>query len=75
MDKLFLTFFTPTYNRAHILHKVYKSIISQTLQKIDGKYLFEWIIVDDGSSDNARELVKKWQNEVDFKIIYFGIYK
>ena len=70
MNRYFLSFFTPTYNRAHTLHRVYESIKSQTLQKKEGKYLFEWIIVDDGSTDNTKELVEKWQKEVEFEIVY-----
>jgi glycosyltransferase involved in cell wall biosynthesis len=66
-----ITVFTPTYNRAHTLHRVYNSIKKQTLQKRDNVNIFEWIIVDDGSSDNTRELVKRWQNESEFEIIYF----
>ena len=70
-NKLFLTVFTPTYNRKHTLHRVYDSICKQTLQKVDGKYIFEWIIVDDGSSDGTKELVQSWQKETDFPIRYF----
>ncbi len=70
-NKLFLTVFTPTYNRKHTLHRVYKSICKQTLQKVDDKYIFEWIIVDDGSSDGTKELVLSWQKEADFPIRYF----
>jgi glycosyltransferase involved in cell wall biosynthesis len=66
-----ITVFTPAYNRANKLHRVYNSIKHQTIQKINEDYIFEWIIVDDGSSDNTRELVKRWQNEVEFEIIYF----
>jgi len=61
---------TPTYNRANKLHRVYESIKKQTLQKVDNKYIFEWIIVDDGSDDHTKELVQKWQKEVDWKITY-----
>ncbi|MRI83365.1 MAG: hypothetical protein C6I00_03000 [Nitratiruptor sp.] len=70
MGKLLFTVLTPTYNRAHTLHRVYESIGSQTLQKLDGEYCFEWIVVDDGSTDNTKELVQKWQNEVDWPIRY-----
>lgn len=42
-----LTIFTPSYNRAHTLHRVYESLQVQTLQN------FEWIIIDDGSIDNT----------------------
>ena len=67
MDKL-VTFFTPTYNRAHILSRCYESMCSQK------SYNFNWLIVDDGSSDNTRELVDRWiQKEDRFKIDY--IYK
>jgi glycosyltransferase involved in cell wall biosynthesis len=40
------------------------------LQKLDGEYCFEWIVVDDGSTDDTKELVRKWQNEVDWPIRY-----
>jgi glycosyltransferase involved in cell wall biosynthesis len=58
------TVFTPTYNRAHTLQRVYESLRSQTLQD------FEWIIVDDGSTDSTRSLVEKWQAESTFPLQY-----
>jgi glycosyltransferase involved in cell wall biosynthesis len=48
------TVFTPAYNRAHTLGRVYASLKEQTLQD------FEWIIVDDGSSDDTSTLVDSW---------------
>ena len=73
MDKesLFLTVFTPTYNRVNKLHRVYDSITKQTLKKVNDEYIFEWVIVDDGSDDNTKDLVEKWQKDVDFPIRYF----
>lgn len=68
---IFLTVFTPTYNRAHTLHRVYTSIVSQSLKTVDNRVCFEWIIVDDGSSDNTRALVAQWQNESNFPILYY----
>lgn len=63
--KPLLTIFTPTYNRAYILNKCYESLKKQTLKN------FEWLIIDDGSTDNTRELVGKWINsEEGFKIRY-----
>jgi glycosyltransferase involved in cell wall biosynthesis len=60
------TVFTPTYNRAHSLGRVYNSLKKQTLQD------FEWIIVDDGSSDQTRTLIESWLNEPPaFPIRYF----
>ena len=58
------TVFTPTYNRAHTLHRVYKSLKAQTYRN------FEWLIVDDGSTDNTYKLVEKWQEENLFPIRY-----
>ncbi|MGB6064627.1 MAG: glycosyltransferase family A protein [Desulfomonilaceae bacterium] len=60
------TVFTPTYNRAHTLGRVYTSLKDQTLQD------FEWLIVDDGSSDNTRSLIESWISESSsFPIRYF----
>lgn len=59
-----LTIFTPTYNRVHTLVRTYKSLCYQTCKD------FEWLIIDDGSSDNTAEVVKEWINETDFKIRY-----
>ena len=56
MEKL-VTFFTPTYNRAHILHRCYESLCAQP------DYNFKWLVVDDGSADNTAELVNQWAAE------------
>ena len=60
-----ITVFTPTYNRAYIIENLYRSLQRQSFRD------FEWVIVDDGSSDNTEELVNGWKNENDFSIIYF----
>lgn len=63
-----LTVFTPTYNRAYCLHKGYEALCRQTCKD------FQWIIIDDGSTDNTRELVADWQSKDNgFSIRY--IYK
>lgn len=46
-----ITLFTPTYNRAHLLPRLYDSICKQTYKD------FEWIIVNDGSTDKTDEIV------------------
>ena len=61
---MFLTIFTPTYNRAYTLEKLYKSLQQQSEKD------FEWLIVDDGSSDGTKELVDGWLNESQFSIRY-----
>lgn len=52
-----ITIFTPTYNRAYILPKLYESLCNQTSKD------FEWLVVDDGSTDETSELLKNWQTE------------
>lgn len=60
-----LTIFTSTYNRAYTLPKLYDSLCEQTCQD------FEWLVVDDGSTDHTKELVKGWINEKNICIRYF----
>lgn len=62
-DYLF-TVFTPTFNRAHTLERVYRSLVAQTYRD------FEWLIVDDGSADGTRELVEHWIGAANFPIRY-----
>lgn len=52
-----ITIFTPTFNRAHLLKKLYDSIL---LQKSNN---FEWLIVDDGSTDDTETVVNKFIEE------------
>ena len=60
------TVFTPTYNRAYILHNLYHSLQRQTCRD------FEWLIVDDGSTDNTEALVTSWiAEDNDFPIRYY----
>ncbi len=60
---MIITVFTPTYNRAHLLPRLYESLVKQTCRN------FEWIIVDDGSSDNTAAVVNDWC--ADFPIRFF----
>lgn len=67
-NNVFLTVFTPAYNRAYTLSRTYESLLNQDCKE------FIWLIVDDGSTDNTAELVKQWQNNDNgFEIQY--IYK
>jgi glycosyltransferase involved in cell wall biosynthesis len=62
--KPLLTIFTPTYNRAYTLHLCYESLQRQTCKE------FIWLIIDDGSTDNTRELVKQWITKGKVSIKY-----
>lgn len=53
-----LTVFTPTYNRKHTLPRTYESLCRQTAED------FEWLIVDDGSTDGTRGWVESLGEKV-----------
>lgn len=60
-----ITVFTPTYNRKEELKRLYKSLLEQEYKD------FEWVIVDDGSTDNTEEVVKEFIKEDLIRINYF----
>lgn len=60
-----ITVFTSTYNRAHLLPNLYQSLLQQKAED------FEWLVVDDGSTDGTEELVNQWIEEAAFTIRYF----
>lgn len=57
-----ITVFTPTYNRAHTLDRLHASLLQQ---KAD---LFEWLVVDDGSTDSTPELLEKLTKASPFSV-------
>jgi len=59
-----ITVFTATFNRAHTIERVYRSLRTQTFRD------FEWLVVDDGSTDETGALVRRWAAEADFPIHY-----
>lgn len=59
-----LTIFTPTYNRAYCLYQLYDSLFRQTNPD------FVWMLIDDGSTDNTKDLVELWKTENKIEIIY-----
>lgn len=59
-----ITVFTPTYNRAYIIKNVYDSLLKQNYNN------FEWLVIDDGSSDNTEELISSFMKENKIDIVY-----
>ncbi len=62
---MILSIVTPTYNRAYKLPRLYQSLQRQS------SLLFEWIVVDDGSTDHTYGLFESWLQEKAFSIKYF----
>ena len=61
-----LTIFTPTYNRAYILSNLYKSLCQQSNKN------FIWLVIDDGSIDETKNLVDSWikENLIEIRYVY-----
>lgn len=60
-----ITLFTPTYNRAHLLSRLYNSILIQDVIDV------EWLIVDDGSIDDTEALIENFKKESIINIRYY----
>lgn len=56
MEKL-ITIITPTYNRKQKLEKLYQSLVKQS------SHNFNWLVMDDGSTDNTDKLIQKYIKE------------
>ena len=58
---------TPTFNRANFLERVYKSLLKnkEYIQNI------EWLIMDDGSTDNTKSVIEKLKDENEIEIKYY----
>lgn len=59
-----ISIITPTYNRSMLLKRCYNSLYFQTSKN------FEWIIIDDGSTDNTEEVVRTFIDDNILNIMY-----
>lgn len=64
---MMITVLTPTFNRGGRLQSLWNSLQKQTVKD------FEWLVVDDGSTDGTKNLITQLQEKSDFPIRY--IYK
>lgn len=62
-----VTVFTPIFNRANIITQLYESLLRQT------SFDFEWLIIDDGSTDGVEALINEWirKKNMPFEIRFF----
>ena len=63
-ERAYFSIFIPTYNREKLLPRAFQSIERQSFQD------FHVIIIDDGSSDQTKDLVAQWSQRVAFPVIY-----
>lgn len=62
-----ISILTPTYNRKKLLKRLYTSLLENSKYEVD----IEWLIMDDGSTDNTKEIVKEFIKENKIKIKYY----
>ncbi|MDE6311921.1 MAG: glycosyltransferase family 2 protein [Muribaculaceae bacterium] len=62
---MLVTIATPTYNRAHLLPRLYESLCIQSNKD------FEWIIVDDGSTDSTPQVIQKFIDDKKLNIRHY----
>jgi len=63
-----ITVFTPTYDRAYTLGRLYQSLLQQDCHD------FEWLVINDGSTDNTDDLFSSWtQQATPFPIRYYSV--
>lgn len=62
---MFITIFTPTFNRAYTLGRLHESLMRQSFCD------FEWVIVDDGSTDGTSDMVRQWTESSPVHIRYY----
>ena len=55
-----ISILTPTYNRAELLKNLYNSILKNIKFGLD----IEWLIMDDGSTDDTKEIVQNFQDQL-----------
>lgn len=65
-----ISILTSTYNRANELSKVYESLLKNK-STLNSNVSFEWLIMDDGSTDNTKDVVQKFVDENKIEIKYF----
>lgn len=57
MSNQTVSIITPTFNCGKFIQETYDSILKQTYAQ------WEWVVVDDGSSDNTTDLIRRWQQD------------
>ena len=65
------TVFTPCYNSEKTLHRVFNSLMSQTIDHST----FEWLVINDASTDNTHNLIEKYIQKADFDVNYINLKK
>lgn len=62
-----ISILTPTYNREKLLHRLYESIIQNSKYELE----IQWLIMDDGSLDNTKNIIQKYIQENKIQIQYY----
>ncbi len=60
-----ITVLTPVYNRKHTIHRAFDSLMRQTFHE------FEWLVIDDGSTDGIQEIIDDYKKTAFFPVSYY----
>ncbi len=63
-----ISILTATYNRSKLLKRLYNSIVKNLTNKVE----IEWLIMDDGSSDDTQKMVEEFIQDNKFDIQYYS---
>ncbi len=63
-----ISILTPTYNRKDLLKRLYSSLLKNSKHGLD----IEWLIMDDGSTDDTKTIVKEFKKENKIEIKYYN---
>lgn len=69
-----MTIFTPAYQRETTMERLYKTLLTLHLPEWGGRIIdFEWVVVNDGSTDKTDEMMRRWchdVNTIDMRLKY-----
>lgn len=64
---MIISVLTPTYNRENLLGKLYNSLVENKSSNVE----IQWLIMDDGSTDNTGRKIQEFSEENKIEIKYF----
>ena len=67
-EKLKVSVLTATYNREQLLNTLYNSLIKNSKYNVD----IEWLIMDDGSTDNTKKVVEEFIKANEITVKYYS---
>ncbi len=71
MQKL-ISILIPAYNEEEVIHLFYKEVCKVINQIDKAKYVFEFLFVNDGSTDNTLKILNELRSK-DYRVCYVDL--